>query len=107
MKLRSVLRIFNTGIEIRPTAKPPGMRRPKHTSIHMDGRAMRILHMRHKRNSRCPKSWIIAHAGDPFARGHGLLRPRAQSAENCRDINPYFLKHPATAHHTHQTTTGI
>ena len=107
MKLRCIFRIFNARVKIRPTAKPPGMRCPKHAGIHVHCWAMRILHMRHKRNARRPKPWIVAHAGDPFARGHCLLRPRAQCTENCRDIDPNFLKHPATAHHTHQPATGI
>ena len=74
VKMRRVFVIFETGVQVRTPAKPPGMGRPEHACVHMDGRTMRILHMGDKRYAACPETGILFHARYAFARGHCVLR---------------------------------
>ena len=106
MKLRRILGHLQAGIQVRPPAKPPGMRRPEHPGVHMDRRGMRVLQMGHQGNAAGPEARILRHTRHT-ARRHRFLRPLPQGAMHLADVDADLLEHPPAAHHTHQAAPAI
>ena len=106
VKMCRVLGVFDAGVQIRPAAKPRGAGGPEHAGVHMDGRGMRVDHMRHQRDARGPEPRVILHARHA-PRGHGLLRARAQSAMHLGPVDANLFKDPAAAQDRHDTAAAI
>ena len=106
VEMLGILGIFDAGVQVGPAAEPPGMRGPEHPRIHVDGGTVRVLHMRHQADPRGPEARIAFHPRHA-ARGHRLLRRRAQVAIDGGDIDADLLEHPAPAHHAHHAATRV
>ena len=106
VEMGRILGIFDAGVQVGPATEPPCAGGPEHAGVHMDRRAMGILHMRHKTDAGRPETWIILHPRHA-ARGHSLLRARAQRAIDSRDIDAHLLEHATAAHHAHQSATRV
>ena len=106
VKMRGILGVFNTGVKIRTATEPPGRRGPEHAGIHVNGGAMRVLHMRHEADARGPEPRITVHARDT-AGGHRLLRGLTESSVHLRDVHTDLFEDAPTTHHAHQSAARI
>ena len=106
VKMSRVLGVFDAGVQIRPAAEPRGARGPEHAGVHMDGRGMRVDHMRHQRDARGPEPRIRLHPRHA-ARGHGLLRACAQGAMHFGPVDANLFKDAAAAQDRHDSAAAI
>ena len=67
---------------------------------------MRVLHMRHQRDSRGPEPRILCHARHTTRR-HCLLGGLAQSTVYFGDVDTHLLEHAAAPKHAHQAAPRV
>ena len=106
VEMRGVVGIGDGGVEVGAAAEPPRPRRPEHARVHVDGRHVRVGHVRHEAHARGPEARIGVHPRHP-AGGHGAARPLAQRAVDARDVDAHLLEGAALAHHAHQPAAAI